>query len=305
MRVGCSTQVPHSEARQRSSFTTRLYGVALVVLLTLRSGFAQDAASPTIVHPGISGYAEVAVADKYIYHGYIAADRGPVVQPYVELFGEFYRSGGFINSASLRLSVFNSFQPGDGHVSHMGEPLRSWYEVQIEPGIELMLAKAFTFTASYRRFDSPNGAFGSSDGIELSLAADDRAMLGAFALHPRFSWITPLPTETRTSSEAGQYFEANLAPTATFGSATRVPVTVTLPIGLGFGDSRYYFGRHFGFLSAGVAATVPLTFVPPELGAWKFGGSATYYYLGRTPADFTNGGDHSTGIFAATVSTAF
>jgi hypothetical protein len=58
-------------------------------------------------------------------------------------------------------------------------------------------------------------------------------------------------------------------------------------------------------LSIGSIVTMPLASIPPEYGTWKIGGSATYYYLGDTPAAFTNNGDHSTAVVAATLSTAF
>lgn len=61
-------------------------------------------------------------------------------------------------------------------------------------------------------------------------------------------------------------------------------------------ETRYYFGQHFGFASAGLKLTVPLAFIPQGYGKWQVGGSAQYFYLGETPANLTNGGDRSTAV---------
>jgi hypothetical protein len=47
----------------------------------------------------VSGSAEILVTNRSIYHGFIADDHAPVVQPEFELFGQFYEGDGFLTSA--------------------------------------------------------------------------------------------------------------------------------------------------------------------------------------------------------------
>jgi hypothetical protein len=267
--------------------------------------FAQDAVSPGLIWPHLIGSAEISVADKYIYRGYVVENHGPVVQPYLDLSAEFYRGSRIVNSASLKVSVFSSLQFHKRGLTKSGKPMRWWYELQIEPGIELVFAKDFTFTAIYRRFESPNGVFDSFNEIELALALDDTRFLGSLALHPHVLWAAPVANGHDAGAEEGHYFEAGIAPSAAIGKTSRYPVTVELPVNAGFGDSRYYAGEHFGYLSAGVALSIPLAFLPSDYGAWTFGGSATYYYLGRNAAESTNDGQRNDSVFAVTLSTAF
>ena len=265
---------------------------------------AQDAVARGLHTPRISGYAEIVVADKYIYQGFVLESRGPVVQPYIELLGEFYTGDGFLTSASLSLMVFNSVQFHNSGRSNIADPMRTWYEFEIKPGLQVVLAKKLTFTASYRRFESPNGYYGSANGIELSLEYDDSDLLGKFALNPHVTWIAPLSADYEDSEE-GHYFELGLEPSFQIGEGSRYPVTVALPSTIAFGDQHYYSGRSFGFASAGVKVSVPLAFLHDSLGEWNLGASATYYRLGETAAELTNDGDRSEQLFAGVLSVEF
>ena len=44
---------------------------------------------------------EIAIADKYIYNGYVIQDHGPIVQPYLEIAEEFYSGAGLITTATV------------------------------------------------------------------------------------------------------------------------------------------------------------------------------------------------------------
>jgi hypothetical protein len=269
------------------------------------ASFAQDAVSSGLTWRVATGYAELTVADKYIYHGYVVEDHGPVVQPYLELFENFYyKNDGFLNSISFKFSLFSSIQFHDQRHSQDEKPLRWWYELQIEPGIEFILAKELTFTASYLRFESPNNAFRSSDAVELNLTMDDKRELGAFALYPHLSWIAPLSVGSQTNDD-GNYFEIGIAPRRVFAKSSRYPFTLTVPATVGLGDKRYYVGDNFGFVSIGAKLAVPLTFVPGVGDKCEFSASATYYYLGDAPANLSNNGDRNQSVIAATVSAAF
>ena len=265
---------------------------------------AQEAVARGLTTPRVSGYAEVVVADKYIDQGFVIEARGPVVQPYLELLGEFYTSDGLLTSASLKLTVFSSLQFHNSGRSNQADPMQTFYELEFKPGIELALAKALTFTTSYRRFESPNDFYGSINSIEFVLALDDSDLLGAFALHPRAIWILPLGA-SNAETEEGHYFEFRIEPSFELGKGARYPLNVSFPAGVGLGDYHHYDGDSFGFASAGVTVSVPLAFLPENCGKWNLAGNATYYRLGRGPADLTNGGDPDEYRFAGVLSVEF
>ena len=280
-----------------------LCAIAFIALVATDAS-AQDAVARGLTAPRISGYAEIAVADKYIYQGFVLERRGPVVQPYIELFGEFYTGDGFLTSASLSLMVFNSVQFHNSGRSNIADPMRTWYEFEIKPGVQLVLVKKLTFTASYRRFESPNGYYGSANGIELLLEFDDSDLLGKFALNPHVTWIAPLSADYEDSEE-GHYFEFGIEPSFEIGEGSRYPITVALPATVALGDQHYYSGRSFGFASAGLKVSVPLAFLSDSLGKWSLAGSATFYRLGQTAAELTNNGDRSEQLFAGVLSVEF
>ena len=270
------------------------------------SGHAQEAIASGLRVPQLSGSVETSVADRYIYHGFVVEDRGPVVQPYLHLDARFYTGSGWLTSASATLSVFNSlqFHHQEG-ITAQNEMLKTWYEAQAEAGFSLTFAEALTFAARYVRLESPNGAFVAGNAVTAGLDLDDERWLGAFALRPRFLWFTPVANGSNPENEKGHYFEVGVAPGATIGKKSPYATSVSFPASVGFGDHHYFVGDRFGFASAGVAVSVPLAFVPKELGSWSVSGSALYYRLGRVPAEFTSDGERNKTVFTATLGAEF
>lgn len=275
----------------------------VAVALPIQTSAAQDAASPDL-QPRFSGSLEIAVSDKYIYHGYVLENQGAIVQPEIEVQGLFYSGPGWLTKASARLLVWGSFQSHESRDEASEVMVRSWYEVQVESGIVLEFAKRYSVSLSYVRFESPNNAFAAANAAELVFRIDDSDWLGPFALHPHITWFRPFPGGWESSDE-GSYFEIGIEPERSFGESKR-PITISLPVTVGLGQKRYYLGEHFGFFSAGIVASLPLTFIPASTcGEWNLGLSATYYRLGRNVADASNNSVRNESLFAVTLGTEF
>lgn len=275
---------------------------SVAAALSIGTAAAQDAVSPELP-PRFSGAAAVGIADKYIYHGYVLENQGAIIQPEFEVLARFYSGEGILTKASIRLYVFSSFQTHESRHEQTEAMIHSWYEVQVEMGIVLELAKNFTFSASYVRFESPNHAFIAANAAEFILSLDDSEWLGACALHPHVSWFRPFPGGWESSDE-GSYFELGIEPERSFGKSER-PVAISFPIAIGLGQKRYYLGEHFGFFSAGVSVSVPLAFIPSSWGEWNLGLSGTYYRLGGNVAGASNDGRRNESAFTLTVGTEF
>ena len=81
----------------------------------------------------------------------------------------------------------------------------------------------------------------------------------------------------------GNYFEFGIAPATTIASKSRYPITLTLPINVGFGDDTYYPGDAFGYASISISASVPLAFLPKDFGEWKFAATGLTTTLAPAP----------------------
>ena len=62
---------------------------SLAAALSIQTSAAQEAASPELPRR-FTGSLEIAVSDKYIYHGYVFENQGAIVQPEIEVLGLFY-----------------------------------------------------------------------------------------------------------------------------------------------------------------------------------------------------------------------
>jgi hypothetical protein len=266
---------------------------------------AQDAADPGLRWRMPTGELEVAVADKYIYNGYLIQDQGPIVQPYLEVVEEFYRGNGWLTGAAARFSFFSSLQPRQDGVPNAAAPGRWLYEIQIEAGLELELANQFTLSLSFLRFKSPIDVYQPSNALQLTLTWDDEEISGWFALHPHVTWLAAFPLGWNAEEGDGNYFEIGIAPSTVVGSESPYPITLTLPLNAGFGDDNYYPGDAFGYASIGFSASVPLAFLSKDFGEWNFAIAGAYYRFGRAPAELSNDGDRNQSLFSATLSTEF
>ena len=70
-------------------------------------------------------------------------------------------------------------------------------------------------------------------------------------------------------------------------SSEDYPLTLAVPLALGLSVEDYYetgtgesSDRGFGFFSLGLAASVPVGFLPGEYGSWTFGGAFYILWLG-------------------------
>jgi hypothetical protein len=206
---------------------TRSLFLAAVLLALASTAPAQEAVAPGLRWRTLTGYTEIAVADKYIYNGFVEEDRGPVVQPYLELYEKFYEGTGVVTSASAKFSFFSSLQSRRDRPANTAPPGNWLYEVQIEGGVELVLAKQFTLGVSYMRFESPIDAYRPSNALQFSLNWDDKDIPGWFALHPHITWLAPIPLRWNDNAGDGNYFEVGIAPAFVFRMESSYAVTLT------------------------------------------------------------------------------
>jgi hypothetical protein len=238
----------------------------------------------------ITGDLGVSFVSEYISRGLVLENQGVIAQPFTDLYFKLYSGEGFINKVSFNLGLWSSIHSHSQAIP--GSTSRNWYEFDYTAGFAVTFAKNFTGTLSYFEFISPSDSFGTARSINFNLAYDDTDLLGKFALHPHVTVLREIDGAAGLQDD-GWYFEAGIAPSY----SPVAGLTFSLPITAGFGDDNFYAGDNFGFVSAGITASVPLSFVPSCYGSWTFTTGYTYYHLGENVANATATGDENRHVF--------
>jgi len=253
------------------------------------------------VQTAITGDFGVQFVSAYFTRGLMQQNQGAIAQPYADLYFALYSGDGLINKVSLNLSIWASIQ--SHHPGNLST-VKDWYEFDYTPGVAVTFAKNFTLTTSYFEFDSPAGYFGSARSLNFNLAFDDTDYLHAFALHPHFTYLREL-SGIAGLGKHGNYYEVGITPgLAPIAAPFIGPVTFTFPITAGFGSSGFYLNNGYGYTSVAVNASVPMSFVPAQFGAWTFTTGATYYNLNGNIAA-TDAGRHNDWVFNGGVGVTF
>jgi hypothetical protein len=251
----------------------------------------------------ITGDLGVAVVSEYISRGLVLENQERIAQPYLDLYFKLYEGDGFINKVTFALGLWSSIhsheQPPGGTTTD------AWYEFDYTAGISVNFAKRFTGTLSYFEFDSPADNFNTARSLNFNLAFDDTDFLGAFALHPHVAVLMELDAPGAAGlQEDGWYYEVGIAPSHTFG-----PVTVTVPVTVGLGNDEFYAGDTYGYASAGVTLSTPISFIPSKWGAWTASAGYTYYNLGDQLQAFSKAtqgdGNETQHVFSGSVGLTF
>jgi hypothetical protein len=232
----------------------------------------------------ISGDLGVAFCSQYILRGLIYENQGVIAQPYLNLYFKVYEGEGFINEVKVILGIWSSLHSRHTD-AHPDSTVPAWFEFDYTPGIAVTFAKNFTLTSSLYAYTSPNGGFDNFYGANFQLNYDDSDLLGAFALNPHITYLRELEGKAGSGKSEGNYYEFGIAPALPACG----PLTVTIPLTVGFGSHNFYAeNTGFGYFSGGVNAALALGFIPEQFGTWTLTGSATYYYLNGSLADFNN-----------------
>ena len=253
----------------------------------------------------ITGDLGVDFTSNYISRGVPQENQGVIAQPYTDLYFKIYEGSGALTKATINLSAWSSVHD---HKAVSTPTTSSWFEFDYAAGITLQFGK-LSITPSFIAILSPNNAFADNYNANINISYDDSDLLGAFALHPHVTVLFELEGKAGTGAEEGIYYEVGIAPSFQAG-----PATISLPINVGLGSNGFYGNPvtgtgddTFGFFSAGVAAELPLHFLPECLGQWALKANATYYKLGDNTSIVNNatGGNETQWSFGGGVVVRF
>jgi hypothetical protein len=240
-----------------------------------------------------SGSMGVDFTNAYIFRGIMQEDDGFIAQPWAELDYNVYSSEtGFLRDVTIGAGVWNSFHSE----KTLAENAPTWlYETDWYPVVYLGLPAGLTLTTYYYFYTSPNDAFQTAQELNFKLAWDDSEAFGRFAMAP---WVN-LAIETRRTAfgpDEGVGLQMGVEPTLYSVEHESYPVSFTFPVELGLAIDDYYEDETgsenaFGYLSWGLKVSVPLAFVPKELGEWSFSVAGKGFYFSDDLAAVNDGGD--------------
>lgn len=262
---------------------------------------AQDAAPSRI-----NELVNLQFASEYVTpRGMIVQDNGLTFQPLLLTLVNVYHGDGFINSFDLDggawadiSSAGVSINPPFGH-----SPKTDFVEIDPIAGMSVSFAKHFTLGITYTAFGMQILDIGYSQHAETKLSFDDSSYLGAWAMHPYFSYwqelskkatdadlpfaINPAgarPGAKHPDPNSSYYFDLGVDPSYTFkdvlgGLKLEAPCRILLPDERFYGD-YYAASSTVGLWELGLKGTIPLKFVSASYGHWSaFAGMNFLYFV--------------------------
>jgi len=264
------------------------------------AGSCKSCSANKVAESAITGDLGVNVVTSYYSRGILqATNRSANFQPYLDLSLKAYEGDGFLNKAVFGLGLWGNLTSSNftksprqgGFIQAAGTNNSSWTETDVTPSVALTFGK-LTLTESYLFLNFPNANAGAdAQGLSSKLSYDDSDLLGAFALHPSVTHTLELDGKVgiNASGEKGSYWEVAVAPSSPVG-----PVTVTLPITLGFGSNGFYKADGYAYLAAGVNVSYQLP-VAKSYGTWTANAGATYYNTSNKATGNENGNNDVVG----------
>jgi hypothetical protein len=237
-----------------------------------------------------SGALQLDLTNAYFFRGILNERDGIIVQPWGELYVNTYASDdGLIRDVTLGFGAWASIHSEETLAS---ESPTSVYELDLYPLVSVGLAGGLTLTTTYYFYESPNGAWSPNvEELNFKLEWDDSEVLG-FPLAP---WVNVAVETDGTSfgAKSGTGIQFGVEPTV---FETEGGFSVSVPVEIGLAVDNYYerpSGKEdtFGYLSFGLGASMPLSFMPESAGTWTLSGSVKAFYFGDTLAAANEGDD--------------
>ncbi|MFQ5882976.1 MAG: hypothetical protein ACE5I9_10980 [Candidatus Methylomirabilales bacterium] len=245
----------------------------------------------------------------YFFRGILQEDEDFIAQPYLETTINLYEASEALNSVSATLGIWNSFHAGPTGGSGTNNDPRIWYEADLYGGLTFGLFEDWEAGVTYTAYTSPNGAFTTVQEIAFSLSFDDSDLLGAFALSPTVLVAIEIDEQADGGTDEGVYLELGIEPGFTVIESKDYPVSLAFPVTLGLSLDDYYQDSSgdddtFGYLDAGIVASMPLGFIPADYGSVKVFAGVHFLVLGDN-LEAVNTGDDFEAIGTFGISLAY
>jgi hypothetical protein len=234
--------------------------------------------------PWIHALLQIDISDHYITpRGLNVENEGVIFQPLFLVFWDLYKDkdASFLTGISLTTGVWSSI-----HTNESGADPGYWNEFDPIFGLTFKFKGGITLDTTYTAFDSMVDSYPTSSHLEVKLSYDDTPILGAFALHPYVAFWQELDEKATVvfnteTSESTYYFTIGINPSFKAG-----PVKFEFPTFINLVAEDFYQqfdgsggGSGLAVFCTSVKASIPLTFVPKDMGFWTLYAGVKYYHL--------------------------
>jgi hypothetical protein len=253
---------------------------ALLALALAAPAVAQEEES------AFSGVLQLDVTNAYFFRGILQEREGVIIQPWTELYYSLYSSeDGFLRDLTVGGGVWTSF-----HSERTGatQDPQWFYEADYYPLVSMEFAGGVSLTTVYYFYTSPNKAWSTVQELNFKFAYDDSEALGDWAMAPWINFAIEMEN-TSFGADRGTGIQLGIGPT--LWAAEDESVSLTMPVEVGLSLEDYYenadgSGNHtFGYVSAGVVASIPLGFVPESAGEWSLNLGGKVFYFNEILSD--------------------
>lgn len=244
----------------------------------------QSQTSENINNGALSLSAGIDWLSQYIDRGIFIENQGFLTQPWVEIYATLYEGEGFLREVSFMMGTWHSIHSScpSGTGSAVNDP-QALYESDFYMTLSLGMLDFLEFKSTYMICGSPNDQFKTIQELDFELSAtwsflDDKVSITPLIL---------LAVELDGANDGGRegiYLGLSLTPRWEVLKEEKYGLTLSFPMTLGFSLHRYYdYGTKdddpFGYASLGLAATIPLLFIPARYGAWEFRAGVEFLIL--------------------------
>lgn len=233
--------------------------------------------------PWLHALLQIDVSDHYITpRGLNVENEGVIFQPLFLMFANLYSDKStFVQDVSMTLGVWSSI-----HTEESGADPGHWNEFDPIAGFTFKFADYWKLDLTYTAFKSMVDSYPTSSHLETKLSFDDSKFLGAFALNPYVAYWQELNYKATVAfdpsqSEESFYFTIGINPSFKAGS-----VKFEFPTFINLVDDEFYQqfdgspgGSGLAVFGTGVKVSVPLTFIPKDMGFWTLYAGVKYYHL--------------------------
>ncbi len=225
----------------------------------------------------------------YFFRGIRQERNGFIWQPYFDVAFKLWESETApVRGVTLGMGVWNSLHTRKTLSSGSGPS--NLYETDFYPSLTLDLPGGFQTAFTYYVYTGPNGSFKTVQEFDAAVSYDDSELLGKWAMAPSVTFA--LETEkTSFGGKRGSWVGPKIEPTLLSLEGDKFSMAVTAPIEAGFAIDNYYeetgTPRHektFGYVSAGVTASVPISCIPSDFGSWSLSVTGRGFYLNNALA---------------------
>jgi hypothetical protein len=234
------------------------------------------------------------VASAFYFRGYEQADRGPVIQPYLNIFGQ----SRFGEDVVLRpyVALFHSAHPAGGN--NMADMSDVMLGVAGESG-RLRLDARYAWYTMNPLMRGDVHELGAKASFDLIPPTEEAALV---SLRPFAAAYAELSDANGTEDV---FVNVGIEPFCQIEAAGH-RIGVGLPLDWGLSADRYYFDRDgsnapFGYFSAALTTSVAIP-TAERHGQWFLNTSVQYLYLDADSVRLVTGGDDDAWIAKAGVS---